>query len=119
MRLTTLNIPLWHELRYPGPHLGHQWFNAAAKKLDGRLFNTPLPNDCLPDIVGYGIRVNERLNEVLILWWSWVAILITGIFVLVYIRWTGDHSSAFGLGAYLVAALAVYIQLQYAWWRRS
>ncbi|KAI3394653.1 hypothetical protein diail_2463, partial [Diaporthe ilicicola] len=87
MRLTTLNIPLWHELKYPGPHLRHQWYNAAAKKLDGRLFDDPFPNfDSIPNIVGYGIRINERVNEVLILWWSWVAILITGFFVFVYYR---------------------------------
>lgn len=120
MRLTTLNIPLWHELRYPGPHLRHQWYNAAAKKIDGPLFEEPFPNfDSIPNIVGYGIRVNERLNDVLILWWCWVLILMTGGIVIIFARYTGDASSAFGMGAYLIAALTVYIQLQYAWWRRG
>lgn len=120
MKLTTLNIPLWHELKYPGPHLRHQWYNAAAKKVDGRLFDDPFPNfDSIPNIEGFGIRINERLNDVLILWWSWVGLLLVGVFTFVYSRCTGDSSSAFGLGAYLVAVFAVYIQLQLAWWRRG
>ncbi|KAL1853897.1 hypothetical protein Daus18300_011639 [Diaporthe australafricana] len=91
MRLTTLNIPLWHELKYPDPHLRHQWYNAAAKKLDGRLFDDPFPNfDSIPNIVGYGIRINERLNDVLILWWAWLAILVTGIFIFVLRTPTAD-----------------------------
>lgn len=67
--------------------------------------------------MGYGVRTNERLNDVLILWWSFIFILATGDFVYVYSYCKGDDMSAFGLGAYLVAAFTVYVQLQYARWK--
>lgn len=86
------------------------------KKVDGALYR---PSGTIEDVVGYGVRINERLNDVLVLWWSFVFILVTGVFVYLYSRCTSDDSSAFGLGAYLVAVFTVYIQLQYAWWKRT
>ncbi|KAF3761362.1 hypothetical protein M406DRAFT_357705 [Cryphonectria parasitica EP155] len=107
-------INLWH-MRQPGPHTEFYWHNTVPKKLDGPLHRPP---GTLENVVGYGVRINERLNDVLILWWSLVLILLTGLFIFVYSKCTGDNSSAFGLGAYLVAALTIYVQLQYAWWKR-
>lgn len=106
---------LWH-MRRPGPHTEVYWYNTVPKKVDGALYR---PSGTVEDIVGYGVRINERLNDVLVLWWSFISILVTGVFIYVYSRSTGDNSSAFGMGAYLVAAFTVYIQLQYAWWKRT
>lgn len=106
---------LWH-MRRPGPHTEVYWYNTVPKKVDGALYR---PSGTIEDVVGYGVRINERLNDVLVLWWSFIFILVTGAFVYVYSRCTSDDSSAFGLGAYLVAVFTVYIQLQYAWWKRT
>lgn len=106
---------LWH-MRRPGPHTEVYWYNTVPKKVDGALYR---PSGAAEDVMGYGVRINERLNDVLVLWWSFIFILATGVLIYVYSRYTGDSSSAFGLGAYLVAAFTVYIQLQYAWWKRS
>ncbi|KAG6362806.1 hypothetical protein INS49_007900 [Diaporthe citri] len=111
--IKTMN--LWH-MRRPGPHTEVYWYNTVPKKVDGALYR---PSGTVGDVVGYGVRINERLNDVLVLWWCFVFILATGVFIYVYSRCTSDDSSAFGMGAYLVAALTVYIQLQYAWWKRT
>lgn len=108
-------INLWH-MRRPGPHTEVYWYNTVPKKVDGALYR---PSGTIEDVVGYGVRINERLNDVLILWWSFIFMLVTGVVVYVYSRCTSDDSSAFGLGAYLVAVFTVYIQLQYAWWKRT
>lgn len=80
------------------------------KKIDGPFFEEPFPNfESIPSIAGYGIRVNERLNDVLILWWCWILILMTGGIVIIFARYTVDTYSAFGMGAYMVAAFTVYI----------
>lgn len=109
---------------YDQARLGRQWsISSLLPGLPARIRNSSYANYLragrIPNIVGYGIRINERLNDVLILGWAWLAILVTGIFIFVYAKCTGDHSSAFGMGAYLVAALTIYIQLQYAWLRRG
>lgn len=86
------------------------------KKLDGCLSWSP---DTQDDVLGYGIRINERLNLALILFWTLMGFLLTGIVVAVFAARTGDNSSAFGLRAYLIAVLAVYVPLQYEYWRAS
>lgn len=106
---------LWHMCR-PGPHTEVYWFNTVPKKVDGALYR---PAGTAEDVVGYGVRINERLNDVLVLCWSLIFVLGTGLFIYVYARCTSDNSSALGLGAYLMAVFMVYIQLQYAVWKRA
>lgn len=109
----TMNLS---HMRRPGPHTEVFWYNRVPKKVDGPLYR---PAGTVEDVVGYGVRINESLNEVLVFCWFFFLILATGAVVCVYSYSTGDNSSAFGLGAYLVAAFTVYVQLQYAWWKRT
>lgn len=103
------------QLQYQPP-IPRFWYGRVPKRLDGRLSWSPGTRD---DVLGYGIRINERLNLVLILFWTLVGFLLTGIVVAVFAARTGDNSSAFGLGAYLIAVLAVYVPLQYEYWKGS
>lgn len=113
---STKTINLWHMGRHSGPHTEVYWYHTVPKKVDGTGLYRPAGT--VDDVVGYGVHMHERLNEVLVLWWSLVSLAATGGFVVVYSRCTGgDNSSALGLGAYLMAAFTVHIQLQYAWWK--
>lgn len=56
----------------------------------------------LPSFEGFGVRINERLNEVLTIWWCWIGLLQGDWrFLFVHSKFTSENSSAFGLGAYL------------------
>lgn len=92
------------------------WYTRVPKKLDEPLF---WPPDTDEDVLGYGIRIKEKLNIVLVLCWALVGLVLTGVAVVLCAARTGDNSSAFGLGAYLVALLAIYIPLQYESWKRT
>lgn len=58
-------------------------------------------------VSGYKIRINERLKLLLIHWWAFVGIVLTGVAVVLFSACTGDDFSAPGMGAYVVAVLAV------------
>lgn len=59
---------LWH-MRRPGPPTEVYRYNTVPKKVDGALYR---PSGTVEDVVGYEVRINVRLNDVLILWWSFV-----------------------------------------------
>lgn len=109
------SLNLWH-FRQRGPHLEYFWYDTVPKKVDGGLFRPPGTRG---SVVGYGIRINERLNASLVLRWLLVALILTGASVVIYAVCTRDNSSAFGLGAYLIAVLTVYVSLQYEAWKRA
>jgi hypothetical protein len=46
-----------------------------------------------------------------------VLLVVIGVSVITYAAITADKSSAFGLGAYLVATFTVYISYQYFAWK--
>lgn len=56
---------------------------------------------------------NEKLNVLLVLYWSFVVIIVTVLVTMVYKLLTKDNSSAFGLRTYRVAIWTCYILLQY------
>lgn len=110
-----LTMNLWH-MRKDGPHTECFWYDVVPKKLNEGLFRPPGTRG---HVYGYGIRIHEKLNKLLVLWWILIAVVVTGISVAVFALFTEDNSSAFGLGAYLVAVLTVYIPLQYEVWKRG
>lgn len=110
-----LTMNLWH-MRKDGPHTECFWYDVVPKKLDEGLFR---PRGTRGHVLGYGIRINERLNVSLILCWMLVGGVLTGVAVVVFSACTGDDSSAFGLGAYLIALLAIYIAWQYEVWKEA
>lgn len=110
-----LGMNLWH-MRKDGPHTECFWYDVMPKKLNEGLFRPPGTRG---HVYGYGIRIHEKLNVLLVLSWSLIAIITTGIVTMIYALLTKDTSSAFGLGAYLMAILTLCISLQYEVWKRS
>jgi hypothetical protein len=108
------DIPLSHLLK-PGPHTDFFWMMTIPKKLGQPL--TRQPGTGGQRVIGWGIRINECLNWVVILCSMLVLLVVIGISVIAYAAITSDKSSAFGLGAYLVATFTVYISYQYFAWK--
>lgn len=107
------DVPLAHLLK-PGPHLDKFWLNTFPKKLHQELQRHPGTDH---DVVGWGIRVNESLNWSIILLGLLILLVITGIGVIIYSVFKSDDSAAFGLGAFLMALVAVYLPYQYFAWK--
>lgn len=94
----------------PGNHFVDRfWYNLMPKKLETQLVHSP-------GTVGWGIRINEKLNKSMIFLCSFLILLFTLPVVIVYSHMTKDTSTAAGLGAYVVAILAILIPLQYQIW---
>ena len=68
-------------------------------------------------VVGWGIDIKEELNWRCILFFISAVLLLTGVGVVIYVVVASDPSSAFGLGAYLVAVITTFIAYQYFAWR--
>ena len=110
------DIPLSHLLK-PGPHTDLFWIITVPKKLEQPL-SKPLGMDG-QRVVGWGIRINECINWAAILSAMLLILVSIGIAVIIYASITSDKSSAFGLGAYLVATFTVYITYQYFAWKAN
>jgi hypothetical protein len=109
-----LEIPLSHLLK-PGDHLDKFWITTFPKKI-----SEPLVRRCGVDgqrVIGWGIRINEELNWRYVLLLTFGILVVTGISVVSYAVITSDKSSAFGMGAYLVAVFTTYITYQYFAWK--
>jgi uncharacterized membrane protein len=106
------HIPLRHLLK-PGPHTDRFWMTMIPKKLRDPLVRVPGNNQ---HVIGWGIRMNEKLNWVFILPSILVILLAVSVGVIIYAAATSDNSSAFGLGAFLVAIFTVYLTYQYLAW---
>ena len=104
-------IPFIHELLKPGPHLGDYWLTMFPKKL-----REPLVWADGQQVIGWGIQINEGLNWTVILSFVMFCLLLTGICVALYAIYREDVSAAAGLGAYIIAVIAVLVPLQYHAW---
>ncbi|KAJ6028867.1 hypothetical protein N7540_004443 [Penicillium herquei] len=107
------DIPLQHLLK-PGLHTDKFWITTFPKKLQDLLVRLPGNNG--HRVIGWGIRMNESLNWVVILPSILIMLLAIGVGVILYAAITSDNSSAFGLGAFLMAMLTVYLTYQYFAW---
>jgi hypothetical protein len=110
------DIPLRHLLK-PGPHTDQFWKTTVPKKLHQPLIRQPGTGG--QRSIGWGIRINEGLNWVVISSSILVILVVIGVGVIIYAAITSDKSSAFGLGAYLVAIFTVYITYQYFAWKEE
>ncbi|KAI2618352.1 hypothetical protein GGR54DRAFT_150172 [Hypoxylon sp. NC1633] len=110
-------IPLYH-LCTPGDqnHLDKFWLTRIPRKLRTELVR---PAGHTQRVVGWGIHVNEGLNWVPILASLLFLLILFGLVVVLYAMATSDNSSAFGLGAYLVAVLTLYMTFQYFSWKEA
>ena len=108
-----IDIPLDHLLR-PGSHTDNFWITTFPKKVKDPLIRVAGSKG---QVVGWGIRVNESLNWLVILPSILFILMFIGASVVVYAVTTSDNSSAFGLGAFLLALFTVYITYQYFAWR--
>lgn len=109
------SIPL-PELLTPQDHLDNFWLDTFPKKLSEQLQRPPGSKG---HVFGWGIRINETINLSVILLGILCLLTITGVVVGVYSAITSDDSSAFGLGAYLVALMTLYFTYQYFAWKES
>lgn len=116
MDVEVANIPLPHLLR-PGPHLDDFWLKTFPKKLRERLIRQSGNHG--QRVVGWGIHINEEINMLYVLWLLVMLLVVVGISVLIYALVTSDNASAFGLGAYLVALITVYVTYQYVAWKQE
>jgi hypothetical protein len=110
------DIPLAHLLK-PGPHTDTFWLKTFPKKV-----REPLLRQAGMDgqrVIGWGIRINEGLNWTVISLLLLTLVLAIGAAVGVYAAITSDNESAFGLGAFLVAVLGVYLSHQYFAWKEA
>ncbi|KAF4489906.1 hypothetical protein CGGC5_v002903 [Colletotrichum fructicola Nara gc5] len=109
-------IPLSH-LTLPGKHSDDGWLTMFPKKLQTPL--SRLPGAANPSVVGCGIIVNEVFNWTHFVLLALIAVVLIGIVVAVYWGISSDASSAFGLGAFLVAVCTLSISLNYSYWQDS
>jgi hypothetical protein len=105
-----LDISLSHLLK-PGTYTDIFWIITIPKKLGQPL--TRQSGTGRQRVIGWGICINECLNWVVILCSMLVLLVIIGVIVIAYAVITLDKSTAFGLGAYLLATVTVYIFYQY------
>lgn len=110
------DIPLRHLLK-PGPHTDRFWTTTFPKKTLSPLVRVPGHQG--QRVVGLGIRINEGLNSAFVLLSILMILLVIGAGVIIYARATSDNSSAFGLGAFIVAILTVYLTYQYLAWKEG
>lgn len=107
-------IPLPHLLSQ-GEHLDDFWMTTFPKKLHEPLVRKH--GAAGQRVVGWGIDIKEELNWRCILFFISAVLLLTGVGVVIYVVVASDPSSAFGLGAYLVAVITTFIAYQYFAWR--
>ncbi|KAL3292135.1 hypothetical protein RB213_007986, partial [Colletotrichum asianum] len=110
------SIPLRH-LTEPGAHSDKFWITTFPKKLKSQLYRYPGSND--RPVIGWGVRVNEALNWSHLLFLVFTMTLTIGVILGIYRAVKSDYSSTFGLGAMLVALVALYILCQYHAWKES
>ena len=110
-----VTVPLSHLLK-PAQHHNRFWVTTIPKKIGYPVIREPGFDG---QVIGWGIRINEGLNWILIMFLIFVLLLAVGAIVTVYAMITTDKSSAFGLGAYLVATITVYFTFQYLSWQAS
>ncbi|KAI1330599.1 hypothetical protein F5Y16DRAFT_338820 [Xylariaceae sp. FL0255] len=110
------DIPLKHLMK-PGPHTDKFWITTFPKKLDLQLVRPAGQNG--QRVIGWGIHIKEKLNWPYILLVMFAMLLVSSGAVAIYAIVTSDHSSAFGLGAFLVALMTVYITYQYFAWKEQ
>lgn len=115
MDVELADIPLAHLLK-PGPHLDTFWVSTFPKKLSEELRR---PAGTEQSVVGWGIRINERLNWTVVMLGILTILLLISIGVGVYSATTSDNSSAFGFGAFLAALFTVYVTYQYFAWKED
>ena len=109
-------IPL-PDLLKPGPHTDKFWITTFPKKIQDPLVR--LPGDNGKRVLGWGIRVNERLSWSILLLLILIVLIAVGVGVILYAMVTRDNSSAFGLGSFLTALFTVYFTYQYFAWKES
>ncbi|KAJ4182612.1 hypothetical protein NW759_017118 [Fusarium solani] len=110
------DIPLPHLLKR-GPHTDKFWITMFPKKLREQLVRRP--GDDGQRVIGWGIRVNESLNWAVILLSILIILIGISVGVIVYAAITSDNSSAFGLGAFLVALFTIYFNYRYFAWKEG
>jgi hypothetical protein len=109
-----LSIPYLHSFFAPGGvHLKDFWVQRTPKKLHTRIRDQPHPSG-QPAVIGWGVRIDERLN-----WRAWsvlaqLLIVLTLLFALVYAAVARDVSAAFAMAQYAVAALTMLNALHIA-----
>lgn len=108
-------IPLDHLLK-PGTHHDLFWLRTFPKKLSEELRRPP---GTAQRVVGWGIRINEKLNWATILLGILTGLIAISVAVIIYSIFTSDDSSAFGLGAFLAALLTIYVTYQYLLWKEN
>ncbi|KAF4820855.1 hypothetical protein CGCSCA5_v003403 [Colletotrichum siamense] len=109
-------IDLPHLTRPDRRHRTKYWVTRFPKKLQGRLERH---EDDIGTVVGWGIRIHERLNWYLVFSLLFVSLVVIWAIVAIYLACKADDSSGFSLGALLAAFAAVYVPLQYQAWKEK
>ncbi|KAL3302908.1 hypothetical protein RB213_012442 [Colletotrichum asianum] len=109
-------IDLPHLTRPDRRHRTKHWITRFPKKLKGRLERHEEDSGI---VVGWGIRIHERLNWHLVFSLLLVSLIVIWAVVAIYLACKADDSSGFGLGALLAALAAVYVPLQYQAWKEK
>lgn len=105
------SIPLWH-LTQPGPHSNDFWLKRFPKKLRYPLL---MPGSD-ETAVGWGIRLNEKLDLSHFLYVILLTCTAITAIVVTYAIAASDAASAFGLGAAIAALVAIWVPYQYFCW---
>jgi hypothetical protein len=105
-----LSIPKFGHLLKPGVHSYDFWLKTFPKKLNGPLSEQPA-------VMGWGLIIHETWDWVVILTAVLISMVLLGVGVVLYAVLAHDASSAFGLGAYLVAIIMLVGTLKYWSWQ--
>ncbi len=116
MGVEIVSFPLAHLLKLRKQHEDRFWLSTFPRKLHEELRR---PAGTRQPVLGWGIRINQRLNWAVVLFVLFVVLVVISVLVSVYAVATGDNSAAFGFGAYLAALLTVWLTYQYFSWKEN
>ena len=96
-----------------------RWSACLPKRLEEQLESRRRSSEPNIVITGWGIHIDEGLNEEALACITFVTLVISGIVSIVYSVKTGDTSSGFALGAYLASVIGVFVAMMYYRWQND
>lgn len=96
-----------------------RWLSCLPKRLEEQLMSRR--RYCEPDMIvtGWGIHIEEGLNEEALAFLTLVILVCSGLVGLIYSLRTGDVSGGFTIAGYIASMLGVGISIVFFRWRQG
>ena len=94
-----------------------RWSTCLPKRLEEQLETKRRSSEPNVVITGWGVHIDEGLNEEALACITFLTLLLSGIVSFVYSVKTGDTSSGFAIGAYIATVIGVFVAMMYDRWQ--